>query len=580
VKKLILVGLVGLLGIGILMSGCQQAQELVSVLKITSISPAVDATDVSSTELLSITFNFGIDNTGITKENFFTEYAEFVSGSHTAGSPEVTSLAWSNNQRTMTINLTGWANLGQGLGNNQVSIRATNQLKDVYNNTLGSAPTLWRFRLRFQGQTQAPTFARATGTYEADSILVTIEAASADAIYYTDDGSTPTTASNLYTAPITLQTSKVIKAIAVRSGYSDSDVAEAWYDLYWWQALGSGADDDVYALAYDSDNDIVYAGGRFTAIGGVSGVHHIAQWNGLAWSEMDGGVEGTGPEVNTLLYAAGNLYVGGGFTTAGATTVNNIASWNGTSWSALTGPSTPGTSGSVFDLTYDFANDILFAGQGGQQAGGTDALYASKWDGNNWGPVYGSDLNNRVTAIAYEPTNNFLYVGGWMTNAGGTAVNYMAKIFNPSNATTNWQAMGSGITGGSGDIRAFALAGTDLYVGGNFNDAGGTTVSNLAMWNGSAWSAVDSGVSDSIYGLAYDAASGKLYVGGAFTSAGGGTANYIAVWDGSAWSTLGTGMSDAVEALAVDPQGNVYAAGYFTTAGGVSAARIAKWGKK
>ena len=42
-----------------------------------------------------------------------------------------------------------------------------------------------------------------------------------------------------------------------------------------------------------------------------------------------------------------------------------------------------------------------------------------------------------------------------------------------------------------------------------------------------------------------------LYAGGDFTTAGGVPANYIAKWNGSAWSALGSGMDSVVYALAV-----------------------------
>ena len=42
-----------------------------------------------------------------------------------------------------------------------------------------------------------------------------------------------------------------------------------------------------------------------------------------------------------------------------------------------------------------------------------------------------------------------------------------------------------------------------------------------------------------------------LYAGGGFTTAGGVAANRIAKWNGSAWSALGSGMNGAVYALAV-----------------------------
>ena len=102
-KKSILLSLViGSVGLAIILGGCQQTGNIPDVLQIESVSPALDATDVASTESLSVTFNFAIDNSGMTKNNLFSEYAEFVPGSHNAGSPEVTGLAWSNNNRTMT----------------------------------------------------------------------------------------------------------------------------------------------------------------------------------------------------------------------------------------------------------------------------------------------------------------------------------------------------------------------------------------------------------------------------------------------------------------------------------------------
>lgn len=48
-------------------------------------------------------------------------------------------------------------------------------------------------------------------------------------IYYTLDGSTPTIASTKYTGPIQLLASTTIRALAVRSGYADSDVSTGAY---------------------------------------------------------------------------------------------------------------------------------------------------------------------------------------------------------------------------------------------------------------------------------------------------------------------------------------------------------------
>lgn len=95
------------------------------------------------------------------------------------------------------------------------------------------------------------------------------------------------------------------------------------------------------------------------------------------------------------------------------------------------------------------------------------------------------------------------------------------------------------------------------------------------------WSALDTGVSSSVYALAeYDDGSGPdLYAGGSFTNAGF-TANYVARWDGSAWTALGSSLNGRVEDLVVFDDGggdDLYAAGSFTVAGGVTANRVARW---
>jgi len=63
---------------------------------------------------------------------------------------------------------------------------------------------------------------------------------------------------------------------------------------------------------------------------------------------------------------------------------------------------------------------------------------------------------------------------------------------------------------------------------------------------------------------------GMLYAGGSFTTAGGVTVNRIAKWDGTAWSALGTGMDNDISCIAIASDGTLYAGGNFTTAGGVN----------
>ncbi len=77
----------------------------------------------------------------------------------------------------------------------------------------------------------APTFSPAAGTYsEAQNVVLSTTTEGAT-IYYTIDGSDPTTASTQYTAPIAVSQTTTIKAIAAKEGFDNSSVATATYTI-------------------------------------------------------------------------------------------------------------------------------------------------------------------------------------------------------------------------------------------------------------------------------------------------------------------------------------------------------------
>ena len=76
-----------------------------------------------------------------------------------------------------------------------------------------------------------PTFSPAAGTYSSVQTVAISTATSGATIYYTTDGSTPTTKSTLYSAAIAVSSTATINAIAVASGYANSAVATAAYTI-------------------------------------------------------------------------------------------------------------------------------------------------------------------------------------------------------------------------------------------------------------------------------------------------------------------------------------------------------------
>lgn len=80
--------------------------------------------------------------------------------------------------------------------------------------------------------TATPTASLASGTYVGPISVTLSDTTPGAAIYYTTNGSTPTTASTLYTGPITVSTSTTLMAIAVAPGYSQSVIASRVYTIH------------------------------------------------------------------------------------------------------------------------------------------------------------------------------------------------------------------------------------------------------------------------------------------------------------------------------------------------------------
>lgn len=80
-------------------------------------------------------------------------------------------------------------------------------------------------------QVADPTFSPADGTSfsgASQSVTITTKTTGAD-IYYTTNGTTPTTASTKYSTPVSVSATTTIKAIAVKNGMAPSNVVSATY---------------------------------------------------------------------------------------------------------------------------------------------------------------------------------------------------------------------------------------------------------------------------------------------------------------------------------------------------------------
>jgi N-acetylneuraminic acid mutarotase len=96
----------------------------------------------------------------------------------------------------------------------------------------GDLNDLWEyFTPTITPQTARPAFSVAGGTYIATQSITISDLTPNATIYYTTDGTTPTTASMVFTGPITVASNQTVEAVAVAGGYSISAVASASYTI-------------------------------------------------------------------------------------------------------------------------------------------------------------------------------------------------------------------------------------------------------------------------------------------------------------------------------------------------------------
>jgi hypothetical protein len=291
-------------------------------------------------------------------------------------------------------------------------------------------------------------------------------------------------------------------------------------------------------------------------------------------------IPGVNGQVKAIAVIGNDLYIGGTFTSVHGIAANNIAFWNGNIWqpmgSGVTDPDQDLCLNNTVNAIVVKDNNV-YVGGGFTKAGGKDIPYLARWDGQDWYSL-GGHANNEVAVIKIDGNNIFAggyfsHIGGQFSGdsyAGGIPVNNIAK-WNGS----EWTPLGDGVND-TGDpscagVRAIAVNGSDIYVGGRFAKAGNVSANNIAKWDGTNWSALGTGIHSDKYGIgpvvnAIEVMNGDVYVGGSFTGAGSTSARHIARWDGIQWYEINQTFNTIWAIKAND--NNLYVAGQFY--GGVS----------
>ena len=144
-----------------------------------------------------------------------------ASGSTTAdGSGNYTISSLADGSYTVTASLTGYSFTGPTPANPQVVSGA-----DVTGVNFVATQIL----------VATPSLSPNGGTFASGPVVVTVtdtdSALTGFAMYYTTDGTTPTTGSTPYTVPISLSVTTTLKVLAVATGYANSAIASATYTI-------------------------------------------------------------------------------------------------------------------------------------------------------------------------------------------------------------------------------------------------------------------------------------------------------------------------------------------------------------
>lgn len=227
---------------------------------------------------------------------------------------------------------------------------------------------------------------------------------------------------------------------------------------------------------------------------------------------------------------ASTTYVAGGpFTRAsGGTAVKSIAQYDtgsstGAGWARVLGSPYVGVGSSnpVYALANLDATSVVVGYGGMTLADGTSAKYVAIWNSSSstWSTLPCSPsngVNSAVYAIAVNGTRVFL--GGAFTALGNSVAMKYVTMYDTS--TSTFTALGAG-TGGT--VNALALLNNKLYVGGSFTTIDGTATScnRVAAWDIDAqvWSILDKdGTSNGVSGVvkAFAVSGSTLWIGGTF----------------------------------------------------------------
>lgn len=300
----------------------------------------------------------------------------------------------------------------------------------------------------------------------------------------------------------------------------------ARYDGTNWHALGGGLPESyIENLAVVGTN--VFVSGDFRP---TSGITNLAQWNGTEWVALGSGVTEQGSSASNIRLAAGttNLFVAGQFDFAGGIAVTNLARWDGSQWHSMDYAPSPDALLASFSYipTVTAKGDELYICE---QAfnfgiGVPNSIRIKKWTAGSWSDL-GDALSLAGTSLFLSPIT-MVCVGTNVFVSGQFFINALSATNIVCWDGVSWSAVGHPFEADT-QIWPTISDGTNLFVA--LHPRGPVGEVKLGKWNGTNWKTLGTGASRPV--VRSLAVRGRdLFVGGDFNFAGGKPADYLALW--------------------------------------------------
>lgn len=196
--------------------------------------------------------------------------------------------------------------------------------------------------------------------------------------------------------------------------------------------------------------------------------------------------------------------------------------------------------------------------------------YVLRWDGIQIDTIANAHYGLVIKLYVF---NNELYALGGFDSLNNIVASDIAKFDG-----SNWSAIDTSNWLGGGMYAATFYLGK-LYVAGNMVSSDGT-IGNLACWDGTQWSSVGNNLLNNGLGgvNCFAIYNNDLWIGGFFYQSMGNTYNGIARWNGTQWLDPGGGTNypGQVESMKVF-NNQLWIVGNFSTVAGMPAQYVSRW---